>query len=164
MAEEGKHAMEADSSRVTVLLVSPEEQDHRYFQSLFSRTRWTLHGAYSSAAALELLSRQVIPVVVAEARLPGRGWEEILRAAEKLPAPPKTVIAALPAEAGLVAEVLNLGGYDVLLRPFDPQEVLHCLSMAWLSWKYDRERAAARECARRFSDNGLGVAWSSSSG
>jgi DNA-binding NtrC family response regulator len=140
--------LEADPSRVvTVLLVSSEEQDHRYFRSLFSRTNWTLHGAYSSAAAIELLSSRAIPVVVAEERLPGRGWEEILRAVESLPAPPKTVVAASAGRQEFLAEVLNLGGYDVLLRPFDPQEVLHCLSMAWLSWKYDRERAAARQCA-----------------
>lgn len=142
------HASEADPlSVVTVLLVSPEERDHRYFQSLFARTNWTLHGAYSSADAIELLSSQAIPVVVAEERLPGGGWDEILRAAENLPAPPKTVVAAVLAEPAFLAEVLNLGGYDVLVRPFDAQEVLHCLSMAWLSWKYDRERAAARRCA-----------------
>jgi DNA-binding response OmpR family regulator len=139
------HRPEADPIRVvTVLLVSPEEQDHRYFRSLFSRTNWTLYVASSSAAAIEMLSSQAIPVVVAEQRLPERGWQEILRAAESLPAPPKTVVAAPLGEPELLAEVLNLGGYDVLVRPFDPQEVLHCLSMAWLSWKYDRERAAAR--------------------
>lgn len=141
-------ASAADPLRVvTVLLVSPEERDHRYFQSLFSQTNWTLHGAYSSADAIEMLSSQAIPVVVAEERLSGGGWREILRAAENLPAPPKTVVAALLAEPALLAEVLDLGGYDVLAQPFDAREVLHCLSMAWLAWKHDRERAAARRCA-----------------
>lgn len=139
---------DADPCRVvTVLLVSSEEQGHRYFQSLFSRTNWALHHVYTSEDAIALLARQPIPVVVAGERLPRRGWEEIIRATEELPHHPKTVVATVLAEPALLAEVMNLGGYDVLARPFDPQEVVHCLSMAWLSWKYDREREAARQRA-----------------
>jgi DNA-binding response OmpR family regulator len=34
------------------------------------------------------------------------------------------------ADEALWAEVLNLGGYDVLTKPFDPKEVHHAVSMA----------------------------------
>jgi hypothetical protein len=31
--------------------------------------------------------------------------------------------------------VLNLGGYDVLLTPFEPEEVFRVGSAAWLDWR-----------------------------
>jgi hypothetical protein len=34
----------------------------------------------------------------------------------------------------LWAEVLNLGGYDVLLKPFDRAEVVRVAGMAWRCW------------------------------
>jgi hypothetical protein len=41
------------------------------------------------------------------------------------------------------AEVLNLGGYDVLPEPFDGSEVIRILSLAWLHWR-DKYRCARK--------------------
>ena len=42
----------------------------------------------------------------------------------------------------LWGEVLNLGAYDVLSKPFHRTEVTRIISLAWLYWK-DRQAAAA---------------------
>ncbi len=39
------------------------------------------------------------------------------------------------ADERLWSEVLNLGGYDVLLKPFEPGEVLRVVNSAWTCWK-----------------------------
>jgi len=39
------------------------------------------------------------------------------------------------ADDALWAEVLNLGGYNVLAKPFDSREVFRVVGNAWLHWK-----------------------------
>lgn len=61
-----------------------------------------------------------------------------------LPYRPKLIVASLLTTEGIWADVLNLGGYDVLVRPLNQEEALHSIGMAWLAWKHDAEREAAR--------------------
>lgn len=129
---------------VTVLLLSPEERDHRYFGSVFARTNWRLRRAYTIEEALELLAREPIGVIVAEERLASGSWRTILRGLRRVPCPPRIVLAAPAANPEVAAELLERGGWDVVARPFDAQEVLECVSAAWLSWKAERERSVAR--------------------
>lgn len=129
---------------VTVLLVSPEERDHRYFGSVFARTNWRLRRAYTIEEALALLAHEPIGVVVAEERLAGGSWRRMLRAMADLACPPKIVLAVPAEELELAAELLEGGGWDVLARPFEAHEIIECVSAAWLSWKAERERLVAR--------------------
>jgi DNA-binding response OmpR family regulator len=62
-----------------------------------------------------------------------------------LPEAPLLIVTSRLADEHLWAEVLNLGGYDVLMKPFDRLEVLRVISLAWLHWKERRERAADAE-------------------
>ena len=48
------------------------------------------------------------------------------------------------ADERLWAEVLNLGGYDLLLKPFDPEEVLRVVNSAWTSWKLTSAKSRRR--------------------
>ena len=55
------------------------------------------------------------------------------------PTPPLIVADHLGDER-LWAEVLNLGCYDLLLKPFEAKEVLRVVSAAWQSWGSRLER------------------------
>jgi hypothetical protein len=44
----------------------------------------------------------------------------------------------------LWAEALNLGAYEVLVQPFDPEEVTRVVFSAWRNWEL-RLRTAAPE-------------------
>lgn len=48
-----------------------------------------------------------------------------------LSCPSMVIVAARVADEALWAEVLNLGGYDVLAMPFDEEEVERVLTAAW---------------------------------
>lgn len=51
------------------------------------------------------------------------------------------------------AEVLNLGGYDVLLTPFQPDEVLRVSTSAWLAWMHTlADSSPPRKPAKSESD------------
>jgi DNA-binding response OmpR family regulator len=144
----GSPVLQADPGRIaTALLISPFEQDHIFFLNLFGRTNWKLLRATNREEAFSLLGRQDVPVIVAEEQLGLADWKDILRAVDQMRHPPKLVVASALSDGNLWAEVLNLGGYDVLARPFDQREVLHCISTAWLAWKEESDRHGVRQHA-----------------
>ena len=50
-----------------------------------------------------------------------------------LPDPPVLIVTS-PADEYLWAEALNVGAYDVLVKPFDASEVVRVLDSAWGHW------------------------------
>ena len=66
-------------------------------------------------------------IVVCESTLPGGTWRDVLRHINECLDPPVLIVTSRLANEYLWAEVLNLGGYDVLAKPFDKQEVLWVL-------------------------------------
>ena len=81
-------------------------------------------------------------VVVCERDLPDGDWRDILGIISCLRNPPPLVVTSRLADEYLWAEVLNLGGYDVLAKPFDTREVHRVVTLAW-------ERAAAQQMPKR---------------
>jgi FixJ family two-component response regulator len=59
-------------------------------------------------------------------------WRDILNQVLSGAEPTPVVVTSRLADEYLWAEVLNLGGWDVLAKPFHEQEVLHVLDSAWL--------------------------------
>lgn len=128
---------------VTVLSISPIEADHFFLRNVFSHSNWRVHGVRSLREALTWLRRQPSSVVLCEERLPDSGWKEVLRELGSLEDPPVLIVTSRLADDALWAEVLNLGAYDLLMKPFDLTEVFRVVSLAWRHWKNDWERARA---------------------
>jgi FixJ family two-component response regulator len=70
-------------------------------------------------------------VVVCERDLPDGSWKDILDMTMLLDSPPPLIVASRLADDYLWAEVLNLGGYDVLTKPLDESEVHRTVRLAW---------------------------------
>jgi len=62
-------------------------------------------------------------------------WKHLLAELSQCQPPPVLVVSSRSADDSLWAEVLNLGGCDVLAKPFDAKEVVWAVSMAWNDWK-----------------------------
>ncbi len=71
-----------------------------------------------------------VPVVICEALLPDGTWKDLLSRMTSPNASPLLVVTSDVADECLWAEVLNLGGYDVLAQPFDPEEVTRVVGSA----------------------------------
>jgi len=103
---------------------------------IFSHSNWALHSARSLEEAVRLLrGGSAIPVVISERDLPDGSWKSLLAELGDSGNPPVVVVSSRVADDCLWAEVLNLGGCDVLAKPFDSNEVIWTVSMAWNDWK-----------------------------
>ena len=128
---------------VSVLSVSPFEDDHRTLQSIFRHSNWSLSRAYGCEEAVDFVQHHSTPVVISEKDLAGQCWRNVLRliSSLNLQPVPRLIVSARLADDDLWSQVLNLGGYNVLEKPFDHREVFWVVSHAWLDWKSEWERS-----------------------
>lgn len=113
------------------LLVSPFSEDHRQLSMIFFDQGWTLFHSGTIGSALTVLRDRRIPVVITEPNLPLGNWKDLLESTRQLDHAPLLVVASRVADEYLWAEVLNLGGHDVLAKPFQAMEVCWVLESAW---------------------------------
>ena len=71
-----------------------------------------------------------ISVVICETLLPDGSWKDLLACMARAKASAVLVVTSKVADEWLWAEVLNLGGYDVLAQPFDHEEVTRVVRSA----------------------------------
>jgi DNA-binding response OmpR family regulator len=118
-------------AQTAALLVSGVEEDHEFLGRVFSQQGWRLHKTRTLESAMDLLSCSPVPVVMTERDLPLGNWKDVLTAIRQLPQTPLLIVTDRLADEYLWAEVLNLGGYDVLSQPFQVAELLWVFSSAW---------------------------------
>lgn len=94
------------------------------------------------AETLRFLEGQDVSVIVCERDLPDGSWKDMLQAIGVHEHAPHLIVVSALADECLWSEVLNLGGYDVLLKPLNSSELFRVLSSAARSW---RERRRAKQ-------------------
>lgn len=122
----------ASGTENSTLVVSPDEQDEQVLGGILQRDSWRVRGARTFRQAIEVLRQAERPSVIAcERELPDGSWRDLFQfLATKLEDPPPLVVVSRQADEALWAEVLNVGGYDVLTKPFDIEEVHRVMAMA----------------------------------
>lgn len=126
-----------DAGPVSVLSVSPLENDHATLQAIIRHSRWKLFKADSHPEAVSILMQDQISVVVCEYHLKSGKWTDLLDHLNDFQHPPALIVTSRLADERLWAEALNLGAWDVLAKPFDRTEVLRSVKAAWQHW-YNR--------------------------
>ena len=130
------------------LAVSPSPADRARLREILSQGNWKLHEASDCCGALALLRDQSVPVLLCERDHVDGNWEDLLKDTARLPAPPNLIVFSRLADESLWAKVLNLGGFDVLMTPFEPEEVLRVTFSAWSRWECDFGASTAKEATR----------------
>lgn len=139
--------MQLDTARkVAVLAVIPGAEDQHSLRGILARSTWELRLASTFNQAQYALNDHAIGVIIADPDLhDGYSWQHIANAAAQIAPPPSVIVASGLGDDRLWAEVLNLGGFDLILKPFDAKEVLHNIGMAWRCW---RDKAVLANAAR----------------
>jgi DNA-binding NtrC family response regulator len=132
----------------TLLAVSDQEDDLHLLEQTFRGTNWRLSKAKSYREAMAILCRDRMPVVICRCCLPDGNWKDILSQIAELPDAPRLIVAS--GEPDLCAEVINLGGYDLLTTPLDQHEVIRAVGCAWRNWESEFGGAHKRWKEGRF--------------
>ena len=120
---------------VSVLAIGHSEKYQTSLLDIFNHSKWNLQFAQSLREARPLISQNQISVILCQHKLTDGKWVDVLDEIHQAGDRPRLIVASENADESLWAEVLNLGGYDVLEMPFQPQEVTRVLSLAWLHWR-----------------------------
>jgi len=123
--------MSGVATSVSVLALLPSHEDQASLNEIFWHSKWNLHFVENLGHARVLINQLPPGVVISDCRLPDGSWKDVLRELRRLPGEPPLIVASRRVDERLWGEVLNLGGYDVLATPFQAQEVVQSVSLAW---------------------------------
>ena len=123
----------------TVLIISSVEEDHiRLLQILGDCEAYPVR---TCQQGLAILRERAISIVICERDLSDGTWKDILLGLDALCDRPLLIVTSRIADDHLWVEVLNLGGYDVLSKPLERNEVARIIDSAWRNWTH-------RQCQR----------------
>jgi len=134
-----------DCPRIRILSISPNSGDHAILGRVLEGLACEISTAANCRQAAAQLSRERISVVFSESLLEDGTWKRVLDLIQKCSNPPLLIVTSLQADEHLWAEVLNIGGYDVVAKPLNPREVRHILTTAslWLMHSATEQIASA---------------------
>jgi DNA-binding response OmpR family regulator len=115
-----------------VLSVSAAEEDHSTLRLCVADMRCDVVPAPTCSSALNLLDRGDISIVICDSNLPDGTWRDILKSFRNASDKLILIVSSHCADGYLWAEVLNLGGFDVIAKPFRITELHHVLETARL--------------------------------
>lgn len=128
------------ANRAEVLAVCPRPEDRGRLREIFGGHAVRLREAVTWREGAEAFARHRPQVVICEAALPDADWKDVLGDTSSLRDAPRVIVISSQADECLWAEVLNLGGYDVLPTPLVEDEVVRVVGLAWHNWNNERER------------------------
>ncbi|MCL5742458.1 MAG: response regulator [Acidobacteria bacterium] len=114
----------------SVLAVCPLAEDLAALRRILGRTRWNTREADSCREACTKIVEAPPDVILCDDHLPDGDWTKLLAEVSDSANHPSLIVASRLAEDGMWAEVLNLGAYDLLVKPFEAMEVYRVLGTA----------------------------------
>jgi DNA-binding response OmpR family regulator len=123
-----------------ILSVSPFACDHQSVQAGAAACSCRVALANNLSEALLRLIELDIGVVVCERELLPGTWLDVLQRLHERPSPPLLIVTSRLADDRFWAEALNLGAWDVVVKPFIAVEIARSIEQAWShrDFKYSR--------------------------
>ncbi|MEO7146036.1 MAG: response regulator [Bryobacteraceae bacterium] len=110
--------------------VFANDEDNAALERIVAASEWKIWQAKDCREARTILHRTKITVVLCDQYLSDGSWRLLRSEVAQLAAAPLLIVVSAVADEALWAEVLNLGAYDLLAKPFRADEVLRTISSA----------------------------------
>ena len=118
-----------------MLAVLPERSDEASLRQILVGPFWRVTFVRDMERAESVLARTAVGVVICDSAVDaGAGWKAALRLVSGMRRPPLLIVTGPPSDSDLWSEVISLGGYDMLLKPFCADEVSRVLGVAVELW------------------------------
>ncbi|MGA3073844.1 MAG: response regulator [Bryobacteraceae bacterium] len=132
---------------ISILLIGPPDSRRCALRNILTPPQWEIREAATYREAVRILDNRRIAVTICDTEIEDGNWQVLLADLQNRANPPNLIVSSRLADERLWAEVLNLGGYDVLVQPFDRGEVLRVARMAWMAWRQERPgRTTSASC------------------
>jgi DNA-binding NtrC family response regulator len=125
---------EYGNSPVHVLAVAGQSAERQALHSLTANTQWKFREADSISSAMQAIITHNVGVIITACDLPDGNWIDFLECLRTRRNAPRLIVYSPAADTRFWADVLSMGGYDVLATPFERDEVLRAGYVGWLSW------------------------------
>ena len=125
-----EHLGKGSDSRSRLMAVLPTREDRTALQRIIGPCRWELQWKRTCGEAIDAFRRTSPAIVICDRDLPDGDWRQLWDILAREPRPPMFIVTSRLADDALWAEVLNVGGYDLLLKPFLAEEVIRMVHAA----------------------------------
>ncbi len=107
-----------------ILIVDDEQRVRRSLHRILGSAGYQCREAGDVAAALEILERETVALVLSDIRMPGQSGLELVEHIKKLE--PQTVCITVTAvdKTAVAVDALSRGAYAYVIKPFDMNEIL----------------------------------------
>lgn len=118
------------AARLKILALSIFLQDRLLLERLGKQNNWELRFTNSPTDAFDWASQNQFEIILCDRNQPGYPWREVMdRLAKSSPRSCILLISPINDDY-LWSDVLQWGGYDVLMRPLRAEVVLHLVNAA----------------------------------
>ena len=125
-----RHMGKGAEARATLVAVFGQGEDRLSLEPVLSPCEWEVIWTRTCAEAVAAVRRTAAPIILCDEKFADGEWKELWNELGKSPCPPEFILASRLADERLWAELLNLGGYDLLTKPFRPEEVIRAVQGA----------------------------------
>jgi DNA-binding NtrC family response regulator len=119
---------------VKLVAINQNPDDCGTLRQIAASYGWRISIVGSSDAAIALLKEQPTPLVICDRDLSGEPWGDVLARIAALPQAVCVLLASRVVDDYLWRQVIRHHGYDVVAKPFRPEELRRAVTFAW-SWR-----------------------------
>jgi CheY-like chemotaxis protein len=127
MFDRWKHPATIANTRLTALAIINSHADRNQLERIFEKAGWNI----VFEDGIEVAAGRMYMVVLCDRDLPGVDWRQAVQQLASGQHRRGVILASSVVDDYLWEEVIQLGGYDVVSKPFREDEVIHAIEFAW---------------------------------
>jgi DNA-binding NtrC family response regulator len=130
------------SVKIPIVLASSRDHDRASLEVALSGTPWVPVPATNKQEVLESLHYAAVPIVLCDAVFDRLPWRTMLRGVLRIRRRACMILLTDDSNPQLSTEVVRTGGFDLLTRPFEKEQVLATLISAYTQCGVHRPASA----------------------
>jgi CheY-like chemotaxis protein len=119
---------------VKLVAITENPDDSEMLRRIGGSYGWTVSIVGSSGAAIAALNGQPTPLAICDRDLSGEDWRDVLAKIALQPQAVCVLLASRVVDDYLWHQVIRHHGYDVVAKPFQPEQLRRAVTFAW-SWR-----------------------------
>ncbi|MCP4720587.1 MAG: sigma-54-dependent Fis family transcriptional regulator [Desulfobacteraceae bacterium] len=114
----------------SILVIDDDDQLRISFCKLLKEENYSVIGAASGEAGIEIVKQNALDLIILDMRLPGINGMETFKRIKKIDSKLPVIIVTAFGTTEIAIEATKLGAYDYVLKPFDVPEMLNLIKQA----------------------------------